>query len=378
MMKKEGFKPEYAAAVEAVSSAGGTLTPPVLGAAVFIMMEILQVPYNTIVKATILPAIIYYMSTLFMVYFTARKQNIKGNNNSFNAKEILKKNWTVFIPIITLFVFILSGVPLIHTALISTSLMIIMALLNKKMNIPKKELVLGIGDTGISCLPTAMACVCSGIIIGVLNLTGLSVRLSEIIISLSSVNIIFALIATMVMLVILGMGLPAVASYIIGASIAAPVLISIGIPDLTAHLFIFYFSCLSSITPPVALNAYLAAGIASANPIKTAFIGCMLCLPVFAVPYMFVFQPALMLQGSIMSCILIAVSCILGTLCISIGIVGFIKTRVKIIERILFLISGILLFDTGFVTDAIAIIIVAGIFIIRKFKYKNVSTIDNK
>lgn len=368
MMKKEGFKPEYAAAVEAVSSAGGTLTPPVLGASVFVMMEILQMPYNIIVKATILPSVIYYMSTLFMVYFTARKLNIKGINTKMRSIQILKNNWTVFIPIILLFILILSGVPLIHTALISTVIMIIIACINKKMNVSKKELVLGVGDAGISCLPTAMACVCSGIIIGILNLTGLSVRFSEIIINLSKINIAFALIATMIMLIVLGMGLPAVASYIIGASIAAPVLISIGIPNLTAHLFIFYFSCLSSITPPVALNAYLAAGIAIANPIKTALLSCLLCLPVFAVPYMFVFQPALMLQGSIINCIVIAISCIFGTLFFSIGVVGFINNKINFIERFLFLISGILLFDTNFVTDGIALIIVAVIFIVNVIK----------
>lgn len=368
MMKKEGFKSEYAAAVEAVSSAGGTLTPPVLGAAIFVMMEILQIPYNVIVKATILPSIIYYMSTLFMVYFTARKQNIKGINTKIKTSKILKNNWTVFIPIILLFILILSGIPLIHTAFISTGTMIIIAFINKNMKVSKKELALGIGDAGISCLPTAMACVCSGIIIGVLNLTGLSVRFSEIIINLSRVNIAFALIATMIMLMVLGMGLPAVASYIIGASIAAPVLISIGIPNLTAHLFIFYFSCLSSITPPVALNAYLAAGIAQANPIKTALLSCLLCLPVFAVPYMFVFQPELMLQGSILNCIVITISCIIGTLFISFGVVGFIKNKLNFIERFLFFVSGILLFDTNFITDVIALIIVIALFVIAVIK----------
>ena len=368
MMKKEGFKAEFAAAVEAVSSAGGTLTPPILGAAIFVMMEILGVPYNTIAKATILPAIIYYVSIAFMVYFTARKQNIKGTNNNLNAKEILKNNWCVFIPIIILIVLILVGIPLIYTALISTIIMILVVCINKKMEISKKELLLGIGETGKSCLPTAMACICSGIIIGILNLTGLSVRFSEIVISLSSVNIFLALVATMVMLIVLGMGLPAVASYIIGASIAAPVLISIGIPNLTAHLFIFYFSCLSSITPPVALNAYLASGIALANPMKTAFIACKLCLPVFAVPYMFVFQPALMLQGNLLECLIVTTTCILGTLAIAISIIGFTNKKLNIYLRILSFMIGILLLDTNYITDIMAIII---FLIICTYKYYN-------
>lgn len=365
MMKEEGFEPEYAAAVEAVASAGGTLTPPVLGAAIFVMMEILQLPYNTIVRATILPSLIYYISTLFMIYFIARKKSIKGKKNNEKPIEILNKKWMIFLPVILLFAMILSGAPLIQTAFISTALMIFISLVNKNLNVTKKDLVLGVGDTGISCLPTAMACICSGIIIGILNLTGLPVRFSEIIINLSTINIIFALIATMVMLIILGMGLPAVASYIIGASIAAPVLISIGIPNLTAHLFIFYFSCLSSITPPVALNAYLAAGIASANPLKTAFICCMLCFPIFAIPYMFVYQPAVMMQENLLNCILVTISCILGVLCVSVGIVGYFRKKVEIFERILCLISGILLFDTNVFTDIIAIIIVLLIIILN-------------
>jgi len=368
MMKKEGFKPEFAGAVEAVSSAGGTLTPPILGAAVFVMMEILGVSYNTIVKATIIPAIIYYASTLFMVYFTARKLNIKGENNNINVKEVLKNKWKIFIPIILLVIFILIGIPLIHAALLATLAMIILACIDKKMEISKKDLISGIGETGKSCIPTAMACICSGIIIGVLNLTGLSVRFSEIIISLSGVNVIFALVATMVMLIILGMGLPAVASYIIGVSIAAPVLISIGIPNIVAHLFIFYFSCLSSITPPVALNAYLAAGIAMANPIKTAFIACKLCLPVFAVPYMFVFQPALMLQGSIFKCIIVTITCILGTMAIAAGIVGFLDKKLNMFFRVLIFIVGVLLIDTNYLTDIIALIICIGLWSYRYYE----------
>jgi len=368
MMKKEGFKPEFAGAVEAVSSAGGTLTPPILGAAVFVMMEILGVSYNTIVKATIIPAIIYYASTLFMVYFTARKLNIKGENNNINVKEVLKNKWKIFIPIILLVIFILIGIPLIHAALLATLAMIILACIDKKMEISKKDLISGIGETGKSCIPTAMACICSGIIIGVLNLTGLSVRFSEIIISLSGVNVIFALVATMVMLIILGMGLPAVASYIIGVSIAAPVLISIGIPNIVAHLFIFYFSCLSSITPPVALNAFLAAGIAMANPIKTAFIACKLCLPVFAVPYMFVFQPALMLQGSIFKCIIVTITCILGTMAIAAGIVGFLDKKLNMFFRVLIFIVGVLLIDTNYLTDIIALIICIGLWSYRYYE----------
>ena len=368
MMKKEGFKSEFAAAVEAVSSAGGTLTPPVLGAAIFVMMEILGIPYNTIVKATIIPAIIYYTSTLFMVYFTARKLNIKSTDNQLNAKEILKNNWKIFIPILILIFLILFGVPLIHTALISTLAMILLVCIDKKINISKRDLLLGIGDTAKSCLPTAMACVCSGIIIGILNLTGLSVRFSEVIINLSGINIIFALLATMIMLIILGMGLPAVASYIVGVSIAAPVLISIGIPSLTAHLFIFYFSCLSSITPPVALNAYLASGIAMSNPIKTAFIACKLCLPVFAVPYMFVFQPALMLEGNIVNCIIVTITSILGTIAIAIGIIGFADKKLNWFIRCLVLMLGVLLIDTSYVTDIIAIIIIGLIFLYRYYE----------
>ncbi len=358
MMQKDGFEPDFAAAVESVSSAGGTLTPPILGAAVFVMVEILSVPYNQIMKATIIPAIIYYVSILFMVYLTARMLNIKGHDSNINTKQIFLNNWIIFIPIIFLITFILLGYPLIHTALISTLLMIILTFLNKKVEINKKELILGLGDTGISCLSCSMACICSGIIIGVLNLTGLSVRFSEIIVNLSNINLVFALFATMIMLIVLGMGLPAVASYIIGASVAAPILISIGVPQIPAHLFIFYYSCLSSITPPVALNAYLAAGIAKSDPMKTAFIACKLCLPIFIIPYMIVFQPALLLEGSIINCIIVTSTCILGTIAIVIGIVGFIKNKISIFSRICIALIGVLLLDSNYYTDIIAIFMI--------------------
>ncbi len=368
MMKDEGFKPEFSAAVESVSSAGGTLTPPILGAAIFVMVEILSIPYNKIVKATIIPAIIYYVSILFMVYFTARKLNIKGTYSGPNAKQILVKNWQFFVPIIFLIVGILMGYPLINTAFLTTSIMIIISIFSKNTKTRKKELLLGLGDTGISCLPCAMACICSGIIIGVLNLSGISVRFSEIIVGLSSVNIVLALFGTMIMLIVLGMGLPAVAAYIIGASIAAPLLISIGVPQMAAHLFIFYYSCLSSITPPVALNAYLAAGIAKANPLKTAILSCKLCLPIFIIPYMFVFQPALMLQSSIANCIIVTLTCILGTIAIVIGIVGFSTKPISKIERIVIIIMGILLLDSHYITDIIAVTIFLIYIIVIKIK----------
>ena len=371
MMKKEGFSPEFSAAVEATASAGGTLTPPILGAAIFIMIDIIGVPYNTIVKCTILPALIYYISIAFMVYFTAKKEDIKGKEKTENWIDILKKKWFFLLPIVLLIVLILKGYPLLYVSLISSAVMIIIQKLSNQENDHKKKILLdGLSDVGISCLATSIACICSEIIIGVLNLTGIGVRISEIIINLSGINIILALIATMIMVIILGMGLPAVVSYIIAASIAAPVLISMGIDKVPAHLFIFYFSCLSSITPPVALNAYLASGIAESNPIKTAITSCKICLPIFAIPYMIIFQPAIMLESTLIKCLITAITAFLGTLFLALGIVGFSSRKLKNIERIIYIFVGICFLDSKYITDIIAILLLVSVKMMIKIDKK--------
>ncbi|GAA0369741.1 TRAP transporter permease [Bacillus horti] len=374
LMKKVGYNKDFAAGVESAASTGGTITPPIMGAGAFIMAETTGIPYSDIVKAAIIPALLFYMAVFTSTHFEAKKLGLRGlpKKDLPQLIHVLKKGFHVLLPLVFLIVLILMYFPVMHAAFYSTIALIVAAMLHPATRIKIKEIFNAVANSAHMVLQAAAACACAGIVIGVLNLTGLGLRFSTVTLQLAGHSLFLALFFTMVIAIILGMGLPPVAAYIIGAAVAAPALTNLGFPLLASHLFIFYFAAISSITPPVAVTAYIGAGIAGGSPIKTAVISCLLGLPAFIVPYMFMFSDVFLLQSEPLEFILLIVPTTIGFICLSTGIIGFFSKRLIMVERMTFIASGILLLIFDYLTSSIGLGLLIGILIYHYKRKDNV------
>ena len=345
MMIRTGYDRYFAAAVEAAASTGGTLTPPVMGAAAFVLVELTGIPYSKVMIAAALPAFLYYTAVMMSVHFEAKKKGLLGIEKSQlpNLKEEILGGLNVLIPLVMLIYLIVRNYPVSFSAWYSTIALVVMSFLNKKTRMSVKQILDALAASATSVLQPACACACAGIIVGIMGLTGLGVKFSSLAMTVGSISPFLALLVTMVICVILGMGLPVVASYIVGAAIAAPALINLGFPTLAAHLFVFFFCCVAPITPPVAVTAYIAAGMAKAPPLKTAITACSLGIPVFIVPYLLVYNQALMCEGTAFEIIFRLLVDVAAFVAFSAAYVGFFTHRLKLWERAAFLFSSVCL-----------------------------------
>lgn len=377
MMKKRGYTSVQAAAVQAVAATGGQIMPPVMGAAAFLMVEMIGVSYAGIMKAAIIPALLYFLSIFFIVDLTSARDKIDLKDSSrevYTLSNVLKEGWYLALPIIALMYFLISGFSPFKAAYYSTIMLIVVYVIahivsEKRLTFSLvKDLIQDILDSiekGVyDTVPIAIACAASGILVGVITMTGLGAKLTNLIIMASGDNILIAMIFTMIVSIILGMGLPTTAVYLIVASVVAPALVKMGLPLLTAHLFVFFFGCISTITPPVALASYVSAGIADADINTVGWTAFKYGIASFILPYMFVYGPALLFQGSIVEIVTSVISSIIGIYLLSISIVGYFKTNINMISRIGLFIGAILLVDQGFISDLIGLIIVGFIFIL--------------
>jgi len=361
LMKRLGYPPVFAGAVEAVASTGGQLMPPVMGAAAFVMAEMIEAPYWQIVVAAILPAILYYLSVGAMLYLRADRLNLRSLDRSElpSLKATLIRGSYLIIPVAVL-VYLLLWLRYspMKAGIYTVASLWVVSLVNsviRKKRFPWEAVLSGLERAGRTMVSVAAACGTAGIIIGVVSLTGLGVRFSQLVLDLAHNNLALTLVFTMVACIVLGMGLPTTAAYIITAVLGVPALVKLGVPLLAAHMFILYFACLSFITPPVALAAYAASGIAEANAMSTGFAAWKLGIAGFIVPFMFVHNPPLLLQGSLAQVILAAVTSILGVAALAISVEGWLKRPVGPIGRLVLLASAILLIKPGFVTDLLGI-----------------------
>ena len=375
LMKKMGYKPHFAAAVEAAASSGGTLAPPIMGAAAFVMAEILQVPYGTIARSAILPALLFYVAIFLAVHFEAKRLKLYGSPQDQLPvlKEVMSKGFHVLLPLVLLIIFICMNYPIMYAAFIATVALGVAACMRSYTRMKFRDFMDGLVDGALRSLDAAAACACAGIVIGTINLTGLGLRFSQFTMQIAENSVFLALFGTMIMLIVLGMGLPAVAAYVIGAAVSGPTLIGMGIPPLAAHLFIFYFSILSSITPPVALAAYIAAGIADTSPIKTAFTACYIGLPVFIVPYMFVESPALLLEGPVWVVLRVLTTSMLGVFGLTLGTIGFFKVNIPIVLRVVVFGCGLLLIDPAPLTDVLGMVGMAVVIALNLYQSKKIT-----
>ena len=375
LMKKAGYPAYYAGAVEAVASTGSQIMPPIMGSAAFIIAETLGIPFRNIAAAAIIPALLYYISVYFSIHFESRKRGLVGMDEEDipNVKETLRKFGTSIIPLVILIAMIVIGYSAMYTALYATIAAIVISILNKHTRLTFKQLVQALikGCRGVMSIATA--CAAAGCVIGIISLTGLGLKLSSLIIQLASGQLIIALLLTMLALFILGMGLPTAPAYMLVAVLVAPALTEMGVPDLAAHLFVFYGACLSSITPPVAMAAYTAAGIANDSPMKIGVQAVKLAIVTYIMPVFFAYAPALIGQGTPVEIALAMVSGVVGCFGLSIGVVGFFKSSLNPVLRMLVFAGGLCCIFPGLVTDVLGyglILGIAALDIIRTRKAK--------
>lgn len=369
LMKKTGYKPEFAAAVEAASSTGGQIMPPIMGAAAFLMAEMVGVPYGSIALRAILPAFLYFAGIFLMVHFEAKKLGLKGLK-----KEDLPKFAPLFIrqgylllPLIALVVFVMQGMTMSKAAVVATLIAIVVSMFNKENRMTPEGFVTALENGGKNTLSVAVACGIAGIIAGVVTMTGLGQIMITTIVSIAGGNMMIALMLTMVACILLGMGVPTTANYIIMATTCAPILINgMNVNPIAAHMFVFYFGIVADITPPVALAAYAGSAIAKSNPMKTAFNATRLAIAAFIVPYIFVLSPAMLfIDADIMTVIGVIITSCIGMYGISAGMEGFMITELNWPLRILSTAGGLCLIVPGLVTDTLGIGAVAAVIIVQ-------------
>jgi len=362
MMKKLGYRPEFAGAVEAAASTGGQIMPPVMGAAAFLMAEFIGIPYIEIAKAAAIPACLYFLGIFIEVHFEAKRCGLKGMTREQIPRfmTVLKERGHLFVPLIAIIYVLMEGFTPTYAALIGLGLSVAAGMLRKatRMSVPDIVNALEVGARG--ALGVAIACATAGIIVGVVTLTGLGLKMANGLIDLAGGNLLFTMFFTMITSLILGMGVPTTANYVITATMAAPALVLLGVEKLAAHLFVFYFGIIADITPPVALAAYAGAGIAKANPFDTGVTATKLAIGAFIVPYIFVYNPAMVLIGTTPFLLTqnLVTACG-GMFGLGAAMIGFCLAPMSWLERIWFGLAGLMLIDPGAVTDVIGIAMLA-------------------
>lgn len=380
MMKRLGYNKNFAGAVEASASTGGQLMPPIMGAAAFLMVEFIGrgVTYWDIAKAAAIPAILYFTGIWIMTHFEAKRLGLRGlkDEEMPDRSKVFKKIY-LLIPIVLIIILMMSGVPVIHAALYGIISCIIVGFINPDVKFGLKEVIDGMVDGARSALAVAAATACAGIIVGVVVKTGLGLSLANSLVKLAGGSILLTLFFVMIASLILGMGAPTTANYVITSTIAAPAIIALLAPDvpasaaplivvLSAHFFVFYFGIIADITPPVALAAFAASGISGGDPIRTGVNSAKLAIAAFIIPYMIVFSPALlMIDVTIWQILWVVFTAIMGMIAIGVGIIGYWYRPVSWIERIVLLAAGLAMIYPESLSDTIGLIVFGIMFVIQ-------------
>ncbi|MFB6329564.1 TRAP transporter permease [Acinetobacter variabilis] len=392
LMKRIGYHKNFAGAVEASASVGGQILPPVMGASAFIMAETTGVSYGTIALAAVLPALLYYLGVMAQVHFRAGRDNLKGVPKADlpRVKEVLKERGHLLLPIIALVVFLFQSIPVSYAAVYTILLTIVVAAFRKSTRMGPKEILEALADGAKQSLSVMSACAVVGIIIGVVSLTSFGSVMTSSIMSIGAGSLFLTLFFTMIASMILGMGLPSIPAYIITATMAAPALANFDIPILVAHMFVFYFGLFANITPPVALAAFAGAGIAGGDPMRTGFLALRLSLAGFIVPFLFVYNPAMLMIDTtgiavnakefglpawnvILS---ITVTSIVGILALGAAVEGYFKTAMNWFWRIFLGVGALMMIVPETMTDIIGtimVIIAIGFNIIQARKENTVT-----
>lgn len=375
LMKSIGYRPQFAGAVEAVASTGGQIMPPVMGAAAFVMAEFLGMSYTQIMISAIFPAFLYYLACWSMIHLEAVKEGLAGlpKDQLPKAGEVLRQSGHLTIPVIAIVALLLYGLTPLYAAFFTILITVAVSYMKKSTAIGIRGILRALEGGARSAIGVAMACAVVGFVVGVCSLTSLGLTFGANILDLSGNNMVLMLVLTAVTALILGMGLPTTACYIVAATIAAPALIKIGVPPLVAHFFVFYFACLSNLTPPVCLAAFTAAGIAGASPYKVGWTSTRLGVAGFLVPFLAVYSPMLLLQGtySTVSLIEAIITATVGIIALSASLENWLLRRCTIIERAILFVGSMGLIVPGFWTDLFGL---GGVLAVYFWQKRSLST----
>jgi TRAP transporter 4TM/12TM fusion protein len=357
LMKRTGFRPPFAAAVEAVASTGGQIMPPIMGAAAFVMAEFLAVSYFQVTLWALIPAVLYYVAVFFAVHFESKRVGLLGLPRSEipRFKDVMRERGHLFIPILVVLGGLIYGYSAPLCALAATLSCIPVAMLRKstRKGISWRTVWGALEDGAKNSIAVALACACAGIIIGVITQTGAAINFTAVVLDLAQDMLVLALFLTMLAGIVLGMGMPTTPAYIVMVSLLVPAIIKLGAIPPAAHMFAFYFAILSAITPPVALAVYAAAGLAKANLWETGWVAVRVGAAGFIVPFMFVFEPSLLMIGNWSDILPSFITATIGTICLAAGMFGYLLREARIWERVALVAAAVLLIKPGIITDLI-------------------------
>ena len=389
MMKRTGYKPEFAGAVEAAASTGGQIMPPIMGAAAFLMAEYMGIPYGQVALKAILPAVLYFAGIYIAVHLEARKLGLQGipKEELPKFRQLLPKVY-LLLPLVVLVWLVASNKRTMQfSAAVAIGITILVGLYNNLVTIATKSqdksdnLTLakffdGLEAGAKSCITVAVACAMAGLVAGSVTSTGLASKLITAVVTISRGHIMIALLLTMLCCIVLGMGVPTTANYCIMASTCAPILITIGVPQVAAHFFVFYFGIVADITPPVALAAYAGSAIAKAPPMKTAFNASKLAIAAFVVPYIFAMNPAMLLvDTTTLQVILVVVSSLIGIFGVATGLNGYLFRPIHSLLRVVIAAAGLLMMDPTVMTDIIGIVLMVAVIAVQYLGRKKAAAV---
>ena len=360
LMKRAGFKPYFAGAIEAAASTGGQLMPPVMGAGAFVLATWTNIPYLEVASAAVIPAVLYYAALIAAIHFGAGRMGIEPAGS--DSSEPILDRLHLLLPLIAIVVLLAMGRSPMRAAFWGVTSAFVMAYLRPTTRPSLLELRTVVERAGRGAVQVAAACAAAGIVVGVASLTGIGLRMSELIITISGGNLFAALTLTALGAIVLGMGLPTTAAYIVLAALGAPALVQLGVPLLAAHMFIFYYGCISNVTPPVSLAAFAAAGIAGSPPMRTATTAAVLAGAGFLVPFMFVYGPPLLLVGTVPEISLAFVTAVVGVIALAAAGMGFARHPLMWWERLLLAAAAVALVFPGLLTDGPGLVVVGLVF----------------
>jgi TRAP transporter 4TM/12TM fusion protein len=370
LMKKLGYKPKFAAAVEAVASQGGQIMPPIMGASVFIMAETTGIPYIYLALYALIPALIYFLIAGFIVYFHAKRLNLAGvpKEQLPDMKMVLLKESYLFLPIVAIIAFMLLGYSPMMAGFYAILMTIVLSWIRPATRMGVLDILACLEKGAKSALGVIAACATAGIIVGAVSITGLGLTFSRFVIDLAGENLLLLLVLTAVASIILGMGMPTVSAYVILAVLGVPALMKLGVDLVAAHMFVFYFGVMSGLTPPVAITAYTAAGIAGSNPTKTAFYSIRIGLGGFFIPFIFVYNPELLLQGgsSVLETTVAVITAIISCYAFAIAIENYWLTPLNLVSRLIMLFSALTLVFPGIITDIVGLTLMAIVYLSQR------------
>lgn len=374
LMKKTGYSKEFAGAVESAASVGGQLLPPIMGAAAFIMAEMLSVKYSQIIVWAAIPALLYYLGIIIQVQLRASKDGLVGlpKDQLPKAGDVMRKQGHLLLPVIfLLYMLFFSGTTVIYSAVLTIVVTVVVSMLRKETRMTFNDFIDALALGAKQTVSVAIACACVGIIIGVSSKTGFGLTMANTIISLGDTSILFTLVFTMITCMILGMGLPSIPAYIITASIAAPALSKLGISPGAAHMFSFYYAMFANLTPPVALASFAAAGLSGGDPMKTGIASVKLAIAGFIVPFMFVYSPQLMLiNTTLLQGLWVTATACVGVFMIAVAVEGYFQAPVAMWLRAAITIGALGLMNPGIETDVVGIGLLAVLIFLQTKKAK--------